>query len=262
MVRYGNDASLAAMLTAIWSLSFAASIFMSRTGEPSPDLVVRRNIIVSTFKVLAHLHDDRRVAWGAWVTCWFWSAGAVVLAIVPLLVKTVLGGSEIAVTLCLAVFSVGVAIGSALAALVAKGRIVLHPIVVAALLIGVFSLALGLGTSGLATHPVMTATESSWSGPGLLFLLALAGLSISGGLFIVPAMAAIQHWAQADRRARVIAAVSILNAGSMTIATLGASQLLSLGVTAPEILILMGACGLAIAACIACTLPAVDTEGS
>ena len=41
----------------------------------------------------------------------------------------------------------------------------------------------------------------------------LAGLAIAGGLFIVPVFAAVQAWAGADRRARVIAGVNVLNAG-------------------------------------------------
>ena len=43
----------------------------------------------------------------------------------------------------------------------------------------------------------------------------LAGLAISGGLYIVPTFAAVQAWAGADRRARVIAAVNVLNAAFM-----------------------------------------------
>ena len=37
----------------------------------------------------------------------------------------------------------------------------------------------------------------------------------AGGLYIVPTFAAVQAWAGADRRARVIAAVNVLNAAFM-----------------------------------------------
>ena len=46
-------------------------------------------------------------------------------------------------------------------------------------------------------------------------MIDLAGLAIAGGLFIVPTFAAVQAWAGADRRARVIAAVNVLNAAFM-----------------------------------------------
>src|SRR5262245_57323099 len=53
------------------------------------------------------------------------------------------------------------------------------------------------------------------SGHGLALLGALCGLAVAGGLFIVPSFAAVQAWAPVDRRARVVAAVNVLNAAYM-----------------------------------------------
>ncbi len=50
---------------------------------------------------------------------------------------------------------------------------------------------------------------------GLRIAIDLMGLAIGGGLFIVPTFAAVQAWAAPERRARVIAAVNVLNAGFM-----------------------------------------------
>jgi acyl-[acyl-carrier-protein]-phospholipid O-acyltransferase/long-chain-fatty-acid--[acyl-carrier-protein] ligase len=49
----------------------------------------------------------------------------------------------------------------------------------------------------------------------VLVTIALGGLAIAGGLFVVPAFAAVQAWAPVDRRARVVAAVNVLNAAYM-----------------------------------------------
>jgi acyl-[acyl-carrier-protein]-phospholipid O-acyltransferase/long-chain-fatty-acid--[acyl-carrier-protein] ligase len=46
------------------------------------------------------------------------------------------------------------------------------------------------------------------SAAGVSFLAALCGLAVAGGLFIVPAFAAVQAWSPKEARARVIAAVS------------------------------------------------------
>ncbi len=54
---------------------------------------------------------------------------------------------------------------------------------------------------------------------GLRVAVDLAGLAIAGGLFIVPAFAAVQAWAGSDYRARTVAAVNVLNAAFMTGAT-------------------------------------------
>ena len=53
------------------------------------------------------------------------------------------------------------------------------------------------------------------SSRGLRVAIDLAGLAIAGGLYIVPTFAAVQAWAGADRRARVIAGVNVLNAAFM-----------------------------------------------
>ena len=88
-----------------------------------------RNIARSTGSLLKDLWSDSRLWWGGLVTSWFWLVGAVVLSLMPPLVKTVLGATEEVVTAFLAVFSISIAIGSGLAAWLAHGRIVLLPTV-------------------------------------------------------------------------------------------------------------------------------------
>jgi len=75
--------------------------------------------------MLRYLRSAARLWWGALVTSWFWLVGIVVLSLLPPLVKLHIGGDEETVTAYLVIFSVAVGIGSALAALIARGRIVL-----------------------------------------------------------------------------------------------------------------------------------------
>ena len=142
--------------------------------------------------------------------------GAVVLSLLPPLVKTTLGGTEEVVTAFLAVFSVAVAIGSLLAAWMCSGRIVILPTLVGALLLAVFAIDLGWTVYGVA--PAATAggiNEVIWSRHGMHVMIDLAGMAIAGGLYIVPTFAAVQARAGADRRAPVIAGVNGLNAAWM-----------------------------------------------
>ena len=71
---------------------------------------------------------------------------------------------------------------------------------------------------------------SSWK--GIRIAIDLAGLAIAGGLFIVPSFAAVQSWAGADKRARVIAAVNVLNAAFIVGGTLVVAALQAFGVDA------------------------------
>ncbi len=68
---------------------------------------------------------------------------------------------------------------------------------------------------------------------GVRAAVDLAGLAIAGGLFIVPAFAAVQAWAGAAYRARTIAAVNVLNAAFMTAATILVATLQKFGATVP-----------------------------
>src|SRR5262249_39053967 len=127
-------------------LCWASALMIPRTGEGAPHLVVQANIVSSTADLLRHLRHDSRLWWGGVVASWFWLLAAVGLWLRPPMVKTTLGGTEESGNAFLAIFSVCIAIGSGLAAFLAHGRIVLLPTVIAAFLLGVFSLDLGLAT--------------------------------------------------------------------------------------------------------------------
>src|SRR5438552_6708058 len=150
-----------------------------------------------------------------------------------------------------------IAVGSGLAAWLAGGRIVLLPTVLGAILLGIFALDLGWATSGVA--PAATAagiSEVFASGRGYRLAIDLAGLAIAGGLFIVPAFSAVQAWAGADRRARVIAAVNVLNAlfivgGTGVVAALQAAH-----VTLSQLFLLIGVLNFIALIVIARTMPA------
>src|SRR6185312_12109313 len=111
-----HPAQFASLMLIFAVACYATAWFIPHTGSGAPDLVISRNIITSTSRLLKNVRQDRRLWWGALVTSWFWLVGAAVLSLLPPLVKNVLGGSEEVVTMFLAVFSVAVAIGSGLAA--------------------------------------------------------------------------------------------------------------------------------------------------
>jgi acyl-[acyl-carrier-protein]-phospholipid O-acyltransferase/long-chain-fatty-acid--[acyl-carrier-protein] ligase len=180
----------------------------------------------------------------------------VVLSLLPPLIKTLIGGNEETITAYLALFSIAVGIGSGLAAAIARGRIVLGPTLAGAVLLGAFALDLGFATLGAipATTPQGPAVVLA-STLGLRAAIDLCGLAIAGGLFIVPAFAAVQAWSGADRRARTIAAVNILNAAFMTGATILVALMQKLGATVPALFLLIGAATLAVAFAIWRTMP-------
>jgi acyl-[acyl-carrier-protein]-phospholipid O-acyltransferase/long-chain-fatty-acid--[acyl-carrier-protein] ligase len=245
-----------AMIMVFALLCWGASLLIPRTGEGAPNLKVDPNIARSTGALLKDLWIDHRLWWGGLVTSWFWLVGAVALSLMPPLVKTVLGGTEEVVTVFLAVFSIAIAIGSGLAAWIAHGRIVLFPTLVGALLLGLFALDLGFATYGVTQAATASVTEVFTSWRGIRIAIDFAGLAIAGGLFIVPSFAAVQSWAGADKRARVVAAVNVLNAAFIVGGTLVVAALQSFGVTLPQLFLLIGAANIVALVWIARTMPA------
>ena len=255
--KEGNHpAYFGALIMVFALLCWASSLFIPRTGEGAPNLAVDPNIARSTGLLLKDLWADSRLWWGSLVTSWFWLVGAVALSLMPPLVKSVLGATEEVVTVFLAVFSVSIAIGSGLAAWIAHGRIVLWPTLVGALLLALFALDLGFATYGAAQAAPASVAEVFTSWKGLRIALDLAGLAIAGGLYIVPSFAAVQSWAGADRRARVIAAVNVMNAAFIVGGTLVVAALQSFGATLPQLFLLLGVANIVALIVIARTMPA------
>ena len=217
--RGGGDAAAFAALVMGFALAcWLSALLIPPSGQGAPQLQVTANIAASTAAMIRHLRADKRLWWGAMVTSWFWLTGIVVLALLPTLIKVLIGGDEDTVTAYLALFSIAVGIGSGLAAAIARGRIVLMTTVAGGVLIAAFALDLGLATLGADAGGRAARTGRRC----LPARSAYARRSISpaspiaGGLFIVPAFAAVQAWAGADYRARTVAAVNVLNAAFMT----------------------------------------------
>ncbi len=212
----GSAEIIVVIILALALASWTFAQMIPAAGPAAPGLAITANPWVSTFALLRELKADRRLWGGAQIVSWFWLVGFVVLSLLPALIKTLVGGSEGVVTMCLAVFTIGIAIGSGLAARASHGQPNLGLVPLGALLMGISALGIAWIAAILvpAAQPVGPA-EVLASGTGLALLACLGGLALAGGLFIVPSFAAVQSWAPVDRRARVIAAVNVLNAAYM-----------------------------------------------
>jgi acyl-[acyl-carrier-protein]-phospholipid O-acyltransferase / long-chain-fatty-acid--[acyl-carrier-protein] ligase len=254
---HGVDRWWFAVLVIIIAVAcWVASLFMVPTGNADPSLKVESNLARSTLALLRDLRADRRLMWGALVLSWFWVVGATVLALLGPIVKNVIGGNQDVVLVFLAIFSVGIAAGSALASWLASGRIILLPTVIGAVLLGLCSLdfasvsAQAPSVSTLVGPPAVFASARGWRAA-----MDLLGLAIAGGLFVVPTFAAVQAWAGAERRARVVAAVNVLNAAFMVAGAVIVAVAQDAGLSVAAVFLAMGAACLLVAFLIARTMP-------
>ena len=247
----GGIAASAETGTAVWwmaAISFGIAVlcwvssrFIPPTGEAAPDLIIDRNPITSTMALLRDLKGDNRLWVGGLITSWFWLVGAVALSLLPTLVKERIGGTESVGTIALMIFTVGIALGSVMAARASKMRPNMALVPVGAALMGLFCLDLAWTVSAMPAATVLLGPSDIFASlTGLRFGFDLFGLAVAGGLFIVPSFAAVQAWAPKERKSRVIAACNVLQAGFMTIATLGAGVLQSNGVGFGTLFLMLG----------------------
>ena len=100
-------------MAAVVALSLISWGFASRippTQPSAPDLPITANPWTSTYHLLKTLYSEQRLWDGMVIVSWFWLVGAVVLSLLPALIKDIVGGSEGVVTLCLAIFAIGIAV--------------------------------------------------------------------------------------------------------------------------------------------------------
>jgi acyl-[acyl-carrier-protein]-phospholipid O-acyltransferase/long-chain-fatty-acid--[acyl-carrier-protein] ligase len=230
---------------AVVSWLFARSIPVA--GPAAPGIAITRNPWTSTVALLRELRTTSRLWGGAHIVSWFWLVGSVALSLLPAMVKNHVGGTEGVVTLGLTTFVIGIALGSGVAARASHGKPNLALVPWGAGLMGLC--ALGLGGLALTLVPG-AAPLGPWevlSGAhGLTFLALLCGLAIAGGIYIVPAFAAVQSWSPPERRARVIAAVNVMNAAYMVGAGAVVAGLQAAGVSVGLLFAVLGVLSLGV----------------
>lgn len=250
---------VASAIVAISILGWLSARMIPPAPSSVPGLDVDKNIVTSTTTLLADLKSDRRIWQGALITSWFWLVGAAVLALLQNLIPHMLNGKPAIYTLALFTFAVAVAVGSIAAARASKNRPNLALVPIGALLMGLFLLDLALLASTVAPAPApIGISELLASISGLRMLVDLAGVAFAGGLYIVPAFAAVQAWSPVERRSRVIAGCNVLSAAFMTLAGLAIA---TLQYTKASIPLLYAALGLANLIVVALVLRAWGTEG-
>jgi acyl-[acyl-carrier-protein]-phospholipid O-acyltransferase/long-chain-fatty-acid--[acyl-carrier-protein] ligase len=210
--------SFIVVLLAVVSWGFASRI--PDTAPSAPDLAITANPWTSTYHLLKTLYADRRLWDGMVVVSWFWLVGAVVLSLLPALVKDIVGGSEGVVTLCLAIFTIGIATGSLIAAHFSHVRPNLALVPIGAIVMGLVGLDLAWAIAHTVHGTDISPASFAASFAGLRMLIDFAVFAIGGGLFVVPSFAAVQAWSAPTERARVIASGNILQAAFMVVGSI------------------------------------------
>ncbi len=255
-VTHGGAHAFGLLVIGFSVLCWLASLAIPKTGEAAPSLTIDRNVLRSTGSLMRDLYEDTRLWRTGVITSWFWLVGAVVLALLPALVKGTFGGDETVVTALLAMFSVGVALGSGLASWLCAGRIVMLPTPIAALIMGLVSLDLAhVAATSVPPPSAVGALDFLGSWRGARIALDFVALAAAAGLFIVPSFAALQAWTPKERRARVIAASNVLAAALIVLGAAGLAGLQKAGLSSAGQFLIVGIANLLAGLAILAVLP-------
>ena len=247
-------ASVFVVSIAILGYIFSRFILPVRIGDPN--LSISKEPIKPTIAVIKRAYKNRVAFLSILGISWFWFFGSSMLSLLPPMGKNILGGNEHMVTFFLALFSIGIGVGSMLCKLF-SGKI----------------LELGLtpfGSIGLSLFsfflfyvldPIVPATaaiglgEFLQSSHGWKISLNLFLLSVFAGFYIIPLNTLVQSSCKKEEVSRFISCNNILNAIAMVIGAAFLGLLYSLDISISKIFLILSILNLAVATYIYTVIP-------
>ena len=219
--------------------------YVPSSPAPDPGLSINWNPVTETLANLGHARSNRAVYLSLLGISWMWFFGAIFLTTFSGFAKETLGGDQNVVTLLLAVFSLGIGVGSLLCERFSGHKVEIGLVPFGSIGMTIFAVDLWL-TSGsmlpsaaspaaLVSLGAFLADHTHWRIMADLFLLAMFA-----GFYSVPLYALIQSRCEPSHRARIIAANNILNALFMVAASLMTAVLLHAGLSLPQLYLVVG----------------------
>ena len=209
----------------------------------APPLVMDWHIVRASIRLVnATMHIPRLfLAIGA--ISFFWSMGAILAAQFPPLVKNVLHANEEVATAFLAIFSIGVALGSVLINRLLAGRVAAKYAPASALAMGLFVLHLYWNVLDwpVSSGPLLDLRTFAVIRQAEWVMVDLFGVAVAGGMFVVPLYAFLTTTVPKSETARTVAANNIVNSGAMVLSALILTVLVQIGISVEGTLMLVAA---------------------
>lgn len=221
-------------------VGYLTSLKIPLTPAVAPKLKINWNPITETSRNLKFLKSNQVVFLAVLGISWFWFYGAVFLAQIASYTQYSLAGTETVATLILAVFSIGIGIGSILCEKLSNGRVEIGLVPIGAFGLSVFAIDLyfanpSTGLTAIYSWKEFIDVTANWR---ILFDFLFIG--VFGGIFTVPLYALIQQRSDEKHLSRIIAGNNILNALFMVVSGLFSMILLANDYSIPQIFLVTG----------------------
>jgi MFS family permease len=230
--QISHGGSIAGLIgTSIAIVGYIASRTIPTASSQSPNTLIRFTVFAQTAKAIGYASSNRTRFFSILGISWFWLYGALFLTYFPTIVNTTLHANESVVTLFLALFTIGIAMGSVAYAILSHHTVKLSLMIAGAIGMGIFGMDFAYC---IATYQNTIELFENITFYRLLLDTILIGLL--GGLFSVPLYTIIQRSSDDSVRSRVIAANNIFNALFMVTGSLLCMMAVHFGATVSHIL--------------------------
>lgn len=226
---------LSVLLVLVAITGFLSSRRIPNTPAVQPELKINWNPITQTWRTLKFTKRNRVVFLSILGISWFWFYGTMFLTQILNFAKLSLDGNSFTANFILAIFSVGIGLGSALCEKLSGKRVELGLVPFGAIGMTWFAIDLYLVNPQVGLSGALGPMEFIKTEGAIRTLIDCALVGVFSGFYIVPLYALIQERCDRSILSRVIAGNNIINSLFMVVAAIMAGGLLFIGVTIPEL---------------------------
>lgn len=232
---------MAVFLTVLIAIAgLTSSLFIPKAPSKAGQLKIELQLWKVTFRLLKQATEHFGILLAILILSWFWLFGTVILTKLPDYTHYVLGANNTVFALFLALFSIGIAVGSVMVNVFFQGRINLALVPWAMFALACFTMDLYWASPNIKEYHSLFTLHTffsffiHWRIAFDLFMLAF-----SAGLFVVPLYTYLQIVSPPGTRARIIATNNIYNALFMVMGTLMVIGLLHFSAAIPQIFLIL-----------------------
>ena len=224
-----HHAAFAVLGVAVLGMLSARSI---PPAPPSVHIDLDWNVLRSSINLVRATMHIRRLFLAIIAISVFWTIAAMLAVLFPPLVKNTFYAEAGVASVFLAIFSVGIAIGSVIINRLLKGEVSARYATGSVIGMAVFLGDFYLTAKGWPAREGLSNIAEFIRDPGAIrVLIDLAGISITGGMFVVPLYAFLTTTVDQSETSRTVAANNIVNSGAMVFGSVGILGLTAMGVS-------------------------------
>ncbi len=228
-------------------IGYWASRSIPALPAAAPELDLSYNLFKQTANIIGDARENTTVFYSVMGISWFWFIGITYVTQLPNFVRYDLGGNEEVYILLLAMFSIGIGIGSFLCEKMSGRMVEIGLVPIGALGLTIFGIDIYFNQSLSVGSELIGPSAFIANAGNYRVIFDIIMLGASGGIYIVPLYALVQQRSDEKKRSRIIAANNVLNALFMVVASLYGLFALKAGITIPTLFLIMAIMNTAVA---------------